>query len=290
MPVSKSQLLRRVLSRGDLPTLPEIMQRVMDAVESEHASAQDLSHIIESDPAITSRVLRLANSAFYGQSQGVDSVRRAIVVLGFDTVRHLALTTAVLKTCGKTRQEVLDPYDFWLHSYGAAKAAHLLALQSGRKNIAPLCFTGGLLHDLGKFALALALGQEYQQQVSFAMRHGLRLSDVERHKFGANHAEVGAALLERWGLSPTLQAVLLHQYAPEGYAGPARQEVALVSLSSEISRATGFGQAGDVGPLRLPQLPLLDLQLSGVAIEEVMKALPAYLPEARELLQELQGA
>jgi HD-like signal output (HDOD) protein len=288
MALSRTSVLRRVRTFSQLPTLPEVMQQILETVDSEDSSAQDLSRILEADPVITARVLRLANSSFYGCRQRVDSLQRAVVMVGFATVKQLALATTVLNFLQRAQQRVLEPQDFWLHSFGAAKAAQLLALATHHAQAAPLCFTAALLHDVGKYVLALSLGEEYQQQATSAMEQEMRLCDVERRTMGVDHAEVGAMLLEQWGLPPLICTALAYQYTPEQYAGPRQLEVAIVAVSSEVSRLAGFGNAGDVGPLRLPAISLSASGLTAEAISAVIQELPQHRDEACDLLQLFQ--
>ncbi|HNT36459.1 MAG TPA: HDOD domain-containing protein, partial [bacterium] len=151
------QILVKLLHVQDLPTLPEVMAEILETIADEASSASDLTVLLEQDHAISARVLRLANSAFYGLRTRVDSIRRAVVVIGFDAVRHLALATTVFDALARRQQFALVPEDFWMHSLGAAKAAQIIAGRYCREASSDGCFTAGLLHDLGKYVLALVL-------------------------------------------------------------------------------------------------------------------------------------
>lgn len=284
MPLTRDSIVRRVLKCEDLPTLPQVVQHVMDTVGDESSSAGDLTEILESDPVITARVLRLANSPFYGLRHTVDSVRLAVVIVGFETVKQLALATSVWSALQRARQQVLDPEDFWLHSLGAGKAAQLLAVGCDHPMIAPLCFTAALLHDFGKYVLALTLGEEYQRLVNTAATRGLRLWDVEQREFGVDHPEIARLLLERWGFPPAIVDAVKYQYTPEQYRGEHKLEVAIVSACSEISRVCGYGHGGDTGPLRLPPIAELNSGLQVEAITHAIATLPALRDDAQDVL------
>jgi len=285
MPFSRASILRRVLTYPHLPTLSEVMQRILEVVEDEGSSANDLTRILESDPAITARVLKLANSSFYGCRYHVESLQRAVVLVGFETVKQLALATGVVNALHRKPQRVLDPVDLWLHSLGAAKAAQLLAIATGHGQSAPVCFTAALLHDIGKYVLSLTLGGEYEAVSSDAIRNELRLVDVEQQRLGVDHAELGGMLLAQWGLPSLITTAIKFQYTPELYQGPRQLEVAIVAVSSEISRVSGFGNGGDVGPLRLPAYSLRGSGLTGEAVGRTIQELPNHQEEAEELLQ-----
>lgn len=245
------EIARKLLEVEDLPTLPAIMQRVLAVVESDRSSAQDLTKILEQDMAISARILRLANSAFYGLRFQVDSIRRAVVVVGFEAVRMLALATSVFDTLSKRRQFAFDPDEFWLHALGAAKAAQLLAehLAPGAE-VAERLFTSGLLHDIGKYCLALALGGEYRAAVEQSMAEKADLHTIEMARLETTHAHAGQWVAQKWRLPPAIVASIGFQFRPEVSPQEHRTEVAAVTLASDLARQAGFGVAGDYGPIQ----------------------------------------
>ncbi|MBI2433648.1 MAG: HDOD domain-containing protein, partial [Candidatus Hydrogenedentes bacterium] len=216
------------------------------------------------------------------------SVQRAVVTIGFEAVKELALATTVVDCVQRARQSVLEAADFWMHSFGAGKAAQLLAISSGRADAAPLCFTAGILHDLGKLLLAITLGAEYRQHTRYARQLGLRLCDVEQREYGIDHAEIGEAFLRHWRVPGTICDCVKYQYVPAAYPGEHRLEVAIVSASSEISRLCQFGNGGDDGPFRLPPFHDLACGPSAEALTETIAALPPFRAEAAELLNVLR--
>jgi len=238
-------ILRKLMLVEDLPTLPVVMSRILEAIEDEHSSANDLTAILESDHAISARVLRTANSAFYGLGREVDSIRRAVVVIGFDAVRMLALATSVLDAFRRRRQLALDPDDFWMHSLGAAKAAQVLAGKCCPVESPGGCFTAGLLHDIGKHILALTLEEQYRKISETARDSRRALKDIEMEELNTDHADVGGWIVERWCFPATIVDIVRNLYRLTEYTGPCKTETAVVALSSDISRLAGFGHAGD---------------------------------------------
>ncbi|MBI5092999.1 MAG: HDOD domain-containing protein [Candidatus Hydrogenedentes bacterium] len=240
-------IVRKLLSVENFPTLPEVMSEILRVSESEDASASELTALIEQDHAISLRVLRMANSAFYGLRSPVHSIRNAVVVLGFSAVRLLALTSSVFDSLARRRQFALDPTDFWMHSLGTAKAAQFIA-SSGNGIAAPdVCFTAGLVHDVGKYVLALALKDEYRAIVERSKEKSESLWDVELASLGITSAEVGGWLTERWRLPASIVLVITNLHGAETYTGANNMEVAAIALADQISRVTGFGFAGDFG-------------------------------------------
>ncbi len=235
---------QKLLEVAQIPTLPAVMVRILEVVEDDNSSASDLTAIFEMDHAISARVLRLANSAFYGLRHRVDNIRQAVVVIGFDAVKLLALATSVLDVLAHRKQQTLDPEEFWTHSLGAAKAAQLV---SARKRTGPAaaCFTMGLFHDVGKYVLDLTFKEEYDKVLRIAQDSQRPLIEVEEEVLGTTHAEVGAWLVEGWQLPEIVGTVIRHLYDTD-YEGPHCEERRIVALSDHLSQLAGFGSAGGV--------------------------------------------
>jgi len=138
---------------SDLPTLPQVVTRIMSMMDDPNASAEDVNNVLERDPTLVAKILKLVNSAFYGLPHKISSVRQAIVILGFSTVRSLAISAAVFDLFGEGNDEAFSRIKFWEHSIGVASAARLVGRREGGID-EETAFVTGLLHDLGKLVLA----------------------------------------------------------------------------------------------------------------------------------------
>ncbi|HIJ73413.1 MAG TPA: HDOD domain-containing protein [Candidatus Hydrogenedentes bacterium] len=279
--VLERRISKKLLGIKDLPTLPEVMTKILETIEDDRSSAEDLTDLLECDHAISARALRLANSAFYGIRHPVDSIRQAVVVIGFDAVRHLALATSVFDVFAGRRQFALDPEDFWMHSLGTAKACQLLCASHCPVESAAGCFTAGLLHDVGKYLLALVLGEEYAAVVRAAKASRRRLRDVEQEKLNVCHAEVGQWLADKWRLPPVLTDVIGNLYRARRYHGPHRTALAVVVVADDMSRAAGFGFAGDWTEPAFAPAVLDSLSLTTATVDEAIEGLREFCDETR---------
>src|SRR6185503_2899848 len=201
------QFRAEVIARKNLPTIPTVLAKILQLVDSESSSGRDLIAVIEHDQALTGKLLRLANSAFFGQSRSVATIPRAVVLLGFSTVRLLALGVKVWDSLGSgvTRER---SHDLWTHAVTVAASVKLLArkLRAGDPDEA---FTSGLLHDIGRLVLAMRFKQDYWRLVGVA--EDCDVHAIEAANFGVDHAEVGAWILEAWSLPPGIvEAVRQH--------------------------------------------------------------------------------
>jgi putative nucleotidyltransferase with HDIG domain len=229
------QFRAEVIARKNLPTIPTVLTKILHLVDSESSNGKELITIIEHDQALTGKMLRLANSAFFGQSRRVATIPRAVVLLGFSTVRNLALGVKVWDALGsgiaRNRLEEL-----WLHAVAVASATKAVAarLRAGDPDEA---FTAGLLHDVGRLVLAMRFREDYWAAVGGAAESE-PVATKEAESLGIDHAEVGGWILEAWALPPGIvEAVRLHHAEPR--AGMAALLATVDRLVAWTDLATG---------------------------------------------------
>jgi putative nucleotidyltransferase with HDIG domain len=227
-----------VIARKSLPTIPPVLTGIIALIDDDRAGAKRLVDLIERDQALTARLLRLANSAFFGQARKVATIPRAVLLLGFSTVRNLALGVKVWDTLGTgvSRQELER---LWTHAVEVAAAARVLARQQRQVN-PDEAFTTGLLHDVGQLVLALRFKDLYWDTAHKATSTE-HLAGLEQTSLGVDHAEVGSWLLEAWNLPPIMvEAVRRHHEldARTGLAG-------VIAAASRLAHRTNF-RTGEV--------------------------------------------
>ncbi|MBI3721807.1 MAG: HDOD domain-containing protein, partial [Fimbriimonas ginsengisoli] len=184
----------------DLPTFPAAALAVLKETSSADASANSISKHITQDQALTARVLRLANSAYYGLPRQVMDVSESVIVLGTRTVRNLCMVAATYPWMSRPLPGYgLEPYHLWVNSFSVALGSKLIAERTGAAQ-SDSAFTAGLLHNIGKVALSAWLENKLGSVQQIAQAEGLSFDEVERRMFGFDHAEVGAFLAERWNL------------------------------------------------------------------------------------------
>jgi HD-like signal output (HDOD) protein len=285
---AREDVLKALLDKPDLPTLPDVVIRLYATIDNEESSADDLTCILSEDPAITSRLLRLANSAFFHTRFPIETVRQAVVIIGFEGIRSLALATSVLSAFGSRDQQIFKPRDFWLHSLGAARAAEMLVHASPECTFTEAAFTAGLLHDIGRYALAINHGEQYQAIVSKALADHDPLHEVEQAELGISGAEAGAWMLRLWGLPAWICSAVAYQHRPDSYEGPGQADVRAVSLASQFSAMAGFAHAGEE---EAPTLPLATLERVGIGEatgNEILDLLRAQRSTANDMLELMQ--
>lgn len=231
-----SAFLERVMHEaGKLASLPQTLAEVLRVVRDERSSADQLARVLMKDPAMTARVLRMANSPIYGTGQKIGSMIQAIRVLGDRQVTALALSTSVYDMT-RDWQSSLDRMRFWRHSLETAIAARMIGDELGRRSTEEL-FLAGLLHDLGLLVLERTEPREFARIWNQAGREG-GFVQLEYELWGATHAEIGAELMQRWNLPDSIWQTVKHHHdsAILSKTGPEYAMSQVVMLGHMISK------------------------------------------------------
>jgi diguanylate cyclase (GGDEF)-like protein len=207
--------LERILSRSDkLPTLPGIAIKILGAVQKERPDLQEIGEILATDPPLSAEVLRLINSSLYGLPRKVTSVFHAVNMLGLNTVKNLALSFALVKQPHEADTDAFDYPQFWKMSLTAAIAAREIA-QSVAPETAEDMFFIGLLHDMGRLALARCMPDQYRLVACEVGQDLCAIHDAENQVLGFDHMAVGRYLLRSWGLPRSFYAPVACHHAPD---------------------------------------------------------------------------
>jgi putative nucleotidyltransferase with HDIG domain len=230
-----------------IPSLSTTAMKVLETCNDSHASANDLQRIISFDPVLTARVLKLINSAYYSLGFPVTSLTRAIVMLGLNSVKNLALSFAILENLRSSGHfSVFSPDDFWTHSLCVGVIAKSLASVVGHTSRSlEAFFVAGLLHDLGKIPLNRQFPQEYYQAWETAGKAQGTLRHFESKLLGMDHCMVGCMIAKKWRLGSTLVETLSHHHNPDDSAEVERDFVFIVSLANRFTNYLRIGNAGD---------------------------------------------
>ena len=213
--LANDELKRLVTRVKTLPTLPVLYQQLTDELNNEHSSMERIGEIISQDIGMTTKILQLVNSSFFGLSQPVNSSSEAVMYLGISTVRSLVLSLQVFSQLKSPPVKGLSLDALATHCWEAAVLAKRVArVQSDDAKLMDQCFLAGLLHDVGRIILAAGLPEQYARVWASAGQQGQALWQAEKAEFGATHADVGAYLLALWGLpNPIVEAIAL-QHCP----------------------------------------------------------------------------
>ena len=259
--MSSIDLKKTIDGIDDLPTLPRTVLKISELINDPNSSAKDLARIIADDQVLTARLLKLVNSSFYGFPQRISTITNAIVLLGFDAIRSLLLTTSVFDLfAGRNKKHIQEQEKFWDHSLGCAVGAKVIGNYLRLDKIEEL-FVSGLLHDIGKIVEMLYISEEYAKVLAAIRKNNILMITAERNVVGYSHAEIGKLLANKWNLPAKLEQVIAHHHEPAA-AGSFVLEASIVHLADILCRALNMGYGGDhkIPPLDKTAWQLLKIE------------------------------
>ncbi|MFN3201861.1 MAG: HDOD domain-containing protein [Bradymonadia bacterium] len=279
-------LKRQIEALKSLPSFPRSVLKIQSLVASEgvpETAFKEIAAIIESDPALCARVLKMVNAAFYGTRGPVVSVLDALVMLGFEVVRGVLLSAGALEAFGASGGFQADLDGLWAHSFGAGVAASALA-RVLRMPEPGILASAALMHDLGKVALITQLGDDYSGVVASAVERGVPIRQAEAEIMGVTHDEIGRWLVTRWRFPEPLAMPIAWHHTPE-QAGRYAESAAVIHVADLMIRGLGFGFPGDYVMPDLDVKAWKLLSLNGRKIEQAVSIMQRELHGAMAAAQ-----
>jgi HD-like signal output (HDOD) protein len=273
---------RLVQEMQTLPSPPHVYQKLNEVIDDPRSSNQKIANVLSEDAGLAARVLRLANSALFGFPSKIDTITRAITVIGTAELRDLALATSVVRMFDGVPHSRVSMESFWRHSIACGLMARILAALRHEPNMERF-FVAGLLHDIGRLVLFLNLPARMGEAMAEAERSEALLYETERRVLGFDHAAAGGALLAHWRLpEPTVKAVACH-HQPD-LAREAAADAAVVHVADLIVNALQRGSSGERYVPPLNGQAWAQLGLPGSALATAVHQLDKQYEETVQLL------
>ena len=270
------KLLRhKVESINTLPTVPGVLKRLSVIIEKPRITLVEISSFISNDPALTTKVLKMVNSAIYGFPGRIASVSHATMLLGLNVIKGLLLGVSVFELMQKTMNGLYE------HSLACAIASRVIAQKKGMKEPEEIS-VAGLLHDIGKVILVLEFQKEYEAAMNEAQTKNISIFDAEKNQFNATHANVGSWLAEKWRFPRNLIEVIEFHHRP-ALSKNAPMETSIVHMADLLVRARGFGFAGENLVPEVSPVAFELLKLSEQDIKDVLKELEDNMDSAEDI-------
>ena len=268
-----SQKLAAAVDR--MPAFPKSVQKILELTRDVNCSPKDLVQVIDKDPVVTVKVLRVVNSAYYSLPKQITSINHAVVYLGFNTIKNLALSIAAIGMLPADNAAGFDGQQYLLHSLATASIAKQLALRVDDAD--PMdCFIAGLLHDFGKVVFAQFMPAEFQKALAYSQLNEIPLHLALREIIGVDHAVVGAMLVEKWRFAPRLIETIQHQF---GADLKDTDMIACVFAANQISKKLNLGFGGN--PC-IEEFPPPVVKRLGGTLDEVIVSLGDLTPMFEE--------
>ncbi len=271
---------------GDVATLPEVTIKIIHIVEDPKSTARDLHDVIKNDPALSVKILKVVNSAFYGLPGQVASVDRAIILLGLSAVKNIAIAASIARLFkGKRISEQFTAADLWRHSVSVAVAANSIAKILSHPVMADEIFVGGLIHDIGTLIERQVFPEQFAEVIRRCMtEEGADFLEREREIIGADHQAFGVGLTTKWKFPRHLRAAVGFHHNPEALSEELRNMAVLIQVADILScqEKVGFYLTAQNGVIAAEMLDALSV--TQAQIDDVRAALPQKLAEAEATL------
>jgi len=274
-----SSILKLVNKTLELPTLPEVLIKLNQIIAEPESTADDVAKVISTDPAVSTNILRIVNSAYYGLQVRVSSINLAVSIMGFSMTKKVALKAAVFSMFARRKENKckhFDPAGFWKHSIFTGVAAKVLGAESQRfrDHHGEDLYICGLLHDIGKIILLENEEQRYSQVLEQAAQSGRPELDVETEVLGYNHADVGSVLAIKWFLPEDLTIAIRYHHAP-GKDPFQKSLSSLIHLADRLAWNSTYPSTVDM------KTPELDIEVyDRICLDP--QAVEALLPQVHE--------
>lgn len=282
---AKAVVDKALASIGEIATLPEITIKIIQIVEDPKSTARDLHEVIKNDPALSVKVLKVVNSAFYGLPGQVASVDRAIILLGLSAVKNIAIAASIARLFqGKRISAEFSAADLWRHSVAVAVAARSIAKLSPHPGMPDEIFVAGLIHDIGTLVERQAHPDEFAEVIRRCSESEIDFLACEREVIGADHQAFGIGLTTKWKFPRHLRAAVGFHHCPEALSPELRNMAALIHMADVMCCQEKLGmyltaQREQIAPELYETLGVTPAQL-----DEVRADLPEKLAEAEATL------
>ena len=279
---------------GELPTLPSIVYELSRIISDPMSSTAEVQEVMEKDQSMTTKVLRLVNSAYYAIPGGVTQISRAIAFLGFDTVNQLVLSSSILNALQAKAPLHFDLQKFWIHALGVGMAAETIAKITKQKVPADL-FTAGLVHDIGKVALCMISPEDVNRVAELAKSKSLTFIEAEYELGLPGHTTLGALIAKKWNLPLELQTCIEFHHDRDtvrrrGISQDPNRSVDTVFLANVLVHALKFGNSGHEKIIGAPKVVLERLGIPQENVPALAAKIRESLNEAENFLRIIQGS
>ena len=279
MPISE-QLKDKIEHFANLPTLPQVATRLMNIINNPLTSSSDVAFVVGQDLSLSAKVLRLANSAFYGIPRSITNINNAVVILGLKVINTMVLSLTVFDMFpdDKRNAALFDRKSFWIHSLSCGLIAKFLAARI-RKVILfdpEEAFCAGLLHDIGKVVMEQYLHDDFHTALEFAREKQMPFHQAEISQLGYSHTDIAEWLTKTWSLPSEIRLSLMYHHDPSGSV-QCQDIISLCHLADWLCYETGMVIDGDYRAPQLDDNCIQLLKLMPQDIDSIKELLPAEL-------------
>lgn len=248
---TSSELTKKLSAAVEkMPAFPKSVQRILELSRDINCQPKELVMVIEKDPVMTMKLLRILNSAYYSFPKQITSVNQSVVYLGLNTIKNMAMSFAAMGVLPQQNAAGFDVQRYLMHSLTTASLARMLCQKFGDSDIDPAdCYIAGLLHDFGKVVFAQFMPSEFKDALALSGEQGSSLHAAEKQIIGADHSLVGAMLVEKWQFPKSLTDTIRHHHSE---ISPDNTVQSCLFVADQISKKLSMGNGGNLLVEELP--------------------------------------
>ena len=283
--MTKEEKYKKLLATiEEIPTLPVVINRLLELIETPLSTAREINDVIKTDQSLTAKTLKLVNSAYYGFPRKIGTVTDAVVILGFNTVRSLAVSATVCKLfeggSDDFKRELL-----WEHSIAVAFASRIIA-KMVRYPEEEEAFVAGILHDIAKVVLDQHMHEYFVKAVIASRERGIQLTEAEKEEIGVDHSIIGRKIADKWNLPLKITKVIGYHHQPQ-FSGVGDDKIltSIVAIADSLVKIRKIGDSGNYGPVVLNKEILDSIGLGKKELAEIVQKLIVEIKKAEEFLK-----
>lgn len=271
-----------IFNAPNMSSLPTVYTKLNEAVDSPTSSSQDIADIIMEDSGLAARLLKLANSAYFGFPSRIETISQAVTVIGMKELRDLVLATSVVGMFKDIPEKIVSPASFIEHSIATGVAARVIAA-ARRENNVERFFVAGLLHDIGRLLLFINYPDQCAGILAKVAKTAVSLIELEKQQFGFSHADVARTLLTYWQLPPRLVQIAAYYYRPS-FCKDYKLDATYVHAGEIFAKALGYGSDGDPFMTRIDDRTWGLMELEPGSIHNLFKEIELQLRASLDFL------
>lgn len=268
-----------------MPTLSPVVHKIIEVANDSTSSAQDITEVIQLDPVLTAKVIKMVNSAYFGLQQQIKSLKQAVVMLGINTVKNVALSSSFLGNVKLDKSAVLSGEDFWQHSLGVAVASKMIARRLGieEENLEEY-FIAGLIHDIGKVLINNFFKNEMAEIVELSAQKKAPIINIEKKVLKLTHEEIGIAIGKKWKFENQLLYATGKHHQP-AYEGNSAIFSMVVCVADTFVKIMKIGFSGNHKIEPVPEDVWKALEIEEGDVFEALKTMNEEIEKAKLFLQ-----
>ncbi len=268
-----------------MPPLSPVVHKIIEVANDVTASARELTEVIQMDPVLMSKLIKMVNSAYFGLPEQITSIKQAVVMLGINTLKNVAISSTVVGQMDIKTNTIMDGDEFWKHSFGVGVASKMIAKEIGiDSKVLEEYFVSGLIHDIGKVLINNFFSDELHTILEIRSKTNRSLLEVEKHVLGVNHQEVGIAIGKKWNFNQNYLYAVGKHHDPS-LSGQSGIYSVVISLANKIVKHAGYEDENYYITEEIDESIWEEINVNPEIIYNKLGSLSAEVEKAKEFLQ-----